>query len=97
MLLSGELKAADTADVYRVTGAANAQVELSIFTDAPVTIALSSNVNFPNNAQTQRLTLTGKAGSVVLPSVAGANRFVRVTPGSRRGKYTLATRIRPAL
>ncbi len=97
VLLSGELKAADTADVYRVTGAANAEVELSIFTDAPVTIALSSNVNFPNNAQTQRLTLTGKAGSVVLPSVAGANRFVRVTPGSRRGKYTLATRIRPAL
>ncbi|MFO0642422.1 MAG: IPT/TIG domain-containing protein [Polyangiaceae bacterium] len=95
MLLNGELKAGDTADVYRVTGAANAQIEASILTEAPVSFALSANANFPNNAQTQSATVSAKAGSVVV-TAAGANRFIRVRPsGTRRGKYTLAVRIRP--
>ena len=94
LLLNGELKTADTADVYRVTGAANQQVEVSILGDAPVALAISSNVNFPNNANTVRATLNTKAGTLVLANAA-ANRFIRVAPADRRGKYTLAIRVRP--
>lgn len=94
LLLNGELKAADTADVYRVSGAANAQIEISVFTEAPVALAVSSAVNFPSGANTATLNVNAKAGTIVQTNAAG-DRFIRVRPGPRRGKYTLGVRIRP--
>lgn len=109
-LLSGELLAADTADVYRLgpfpAGAVN--LEVSAFSDAPITIAVSEAITFPTGAANTTSVALGYSAGFFGPqengaklahgarSSAGTYRFVRVTPlNSKRGKYTLAARRLP--
>lgn len=109
-LLAGELLAADTADVYRLgpfpAGATN--LELSAFSDAPITVAVSEAITFPTGAANTTSIALGYSAGFFGPqengakiahgtrSSAGTYRFVRVQPlNSKRGKYTLAARTLP--
>ncbi len=106
-LLTGELVTADTADVYRLGPfpAGDSKIEVSAFSDAPITIAISDAITFPTGAANTTSIPLGYTASIFGASENGAKvahgarasagnfRFVRVRPlNTKRGKYTLAVR-----
>ncbi len=109
-LLRGELVVGDTADVYRLgpfpAGATN--LEISAFSEVPVTLAISDAVEFPAQGANTASFALGYSAGLFGSSENGAKiahgarqssasfRFVRVRPfNTKRGKYTLAARSLP--